>query len=213
MANDYANAQDLVAVENIRDNTVILKDGGLRQILLVGGVNFSLKSGAEQNLITGAYSDFLNGLNFPIQIIVHSRKINIEKYLKTLDERRAVEQSGLLRSQIEEYQEFIRKFVSENAIMQKSFFVVVPFNPVALPSKSGILSSIPFFGNKQQQGEKALEEKEAAFQENIQQLKQRTSQIIEGVGAVGLEAVLLTDELLVELFYNFYNPETVEKRA
>ena len=210
---DFSNAQDLVAVENIRDNTVILKDGALRQVVLVGGVNFSLKSADEQNLLIAAYQNFLNGLNFPLQIVIHSRKINIENYLKSLDERRAEEQSGLLQSQIAEYEEFIKKFVAENAIMQKSFFVVVSFTPVALPSKSGFLNSLPFFGGGKAQKEKAAEEKETALQEGLQQLKQRTSQVLEGITAMGLEGALLTDEPLVELFYNFYNPETVEKKA
>ena len=178
---DFSNAQDLVAVENIRDNTVILKDGALRQVVLVGGVNFSLKSADEQNLLIAAYQNFLNGLNFPLQIVIHSRKINIENYLKSLDERRAEEQSGLLQSQIAEYEEFIKKFVAENAIMQKSFFVVVSFTPVALPSKSGFLNSLPFFGDGKAQKEKAAEDKEVAFQEGLEQLKQRTSQVLSRV--------------------------------
>lgn len=212
MSKELANTQDLIAVADIRDNTVILKDGGLRQVVTVGGVNFSLKAVDEQNLLTAAYQNFLNGLNFPLQIIVHSRKINIEGYLKTLGLRREAEPSGLLQSQIAEYEEFIRKFVAENAIMQKSFFIVVPFTPVSLPSRASILSSLPFLKKNAPQEEKAAEEKEEAFRRDLEQLAQRTNQILEGVAAMGLEGVLLTDELLVELFYNFYNPETVEKK-
>src|SRR4051812_28542163 len=105
MSPTFANAQDLVALKEIRDNTLVLKSGELRQILMVGGINFSLKSESEQNVITEGYQNFLNGLNFPIQIIIHSRKINVEKYLESLTERRGQEPSALLQDQIAEYQE------------------------------------------------------------------------------------------------------------
>jgi len=121
MPGNFASAQDLVSVDEIREDVVLLKDGSLRQVVMVGGVNFSLKSEGEQNLIIGGYQNFLNSLNFPIQIIIHSRKINIENYLKQLEERKQVESSGLLQDQIEEYREFVRQFVSEHAIMVKTF--------------------------------------------------------------------------------------------
>lgn len=212
---NLANTQDIVEIEEIRQDTVLLKDGGLRQILMVGGINFSLKSEQEQNLITQAYQSFLNSLNFPLQIVIHSRKINIERYIGSLDERKAQEQSGLLQDQIAEYQEFIRKFVQENAIMSKTFFVIVPFYPVniAAPSKEKVLGFLPFFKKKQDEdsAKRALADKEAVFKENFSQLSQRVSQIADGLASIGLEALVLNDEQLVELFYNFYNPETVEK--
>ncbi len=212
---NLANTQDIVEIEEIRESAVLLKDGGLRQILMVGGINFSLKSEQEQNLITQAYQNFLNGLNFPLQIIIHSRKINIEHYLSSLDERKAQEQSGLLQDQIAEYQEFIRRFVQENAIMSKTFFIVVPFYPIgsAAPSKQKVLSFLPFL-KKKQGAEAAKQEavsRDAAFKENLTQLAQRVAQVMDGLATVGLETVILNDEQLVELFYNFYNPETVEK--
>ena len=207
---DFANAQDLVAIDSIRDDTVISKDGSLHQVLIVGGVNFALKSEAEQQVITGAYQSFLNGLNFPAQIIVHSRKINVEKYLASLEERKQSEESALLQNQIAEYTEFIRKFVSDNAIMAKTFFVVVPFVPVGLPSTQTIARFIPFFGKKPT--EQAMKgERESNFTENLAQLRQRVDQVINGLAASGLEANPLKTQALIELFYNFYNPETTEK--
>ena len=211
MADAFANTQDLVNVENIHDSAVVLKDGSLRQVLIVSGINFSLKSEEEQNIITQAYQSFLNGINFPLQIVVHSRKINIEKYLKSLDERRGEEPSPLLQDQTAEYEEFIRGFVAENAIMAKTFFVVVPFAVLALPSKTSILAAIPFLRKKNADEKKIAEEKRAGFAENAAQLGQRVSQVIQGLAAIGLEAILLNDEQLIELFYNFYNPETTEK--
>ena len=215
MPGNFASAQDLVSVDEIREDVVLLKDGSLRQVVMVGGVNFSLKSEGEQNLIIGGYQNFLNSLNFPIQIIIHSRKINIENYLKQLEERKQVESSGLLQDQIEEYREFVRQFVSEHAIMVKTFFVVVPFTPVSLmpTSKKGAFSFLPF--GKKQPGaiEQEAAKREEVLKENISQLRQRTAQIKDGLGSLGLETLVLNEEAIAELFYNFYNPESVEKES
>jgi type IV secretory pathway VirB4 component len=207
IAKNLANTQELVEVKDIRQNTLILKDGGLRQVLIVGGINFSLKSEEEQNIITQAYQNFLNGLDFQLQIIVHSRKINIEKYLETLEERRTQEPSPLLQDQIAEYEEFIRGFVRENAIMTKSFFVIVPWSPIALPGKEKLFGSLPFLKREKEENK----ESEKGFEENLMQLTQRVNQVIEGLATIGLEAIVLDDEQLIELLYNFYNPETTEK--
>jgi type IV secretory pathway VirB4 component len=213
MPQNAANTQDLVEIENIRENTLILKDGSLRQVVMVGGVNFALKSEEEQNLITQAYQNFLNSLNFQIQIVIHSRKINIERYLQNLEEYKAKEQSALLQDQISEYQEFIRRFVADNAIMSKTFFAVVPFYPLSasLPAKNA-LEFLPFLRKKPPADASAAEAAAGKeFQENLLQLAQRVNQVVEGLAQIGLEAVVLNDEQLLELFYNFYNPESVEK--
>lgn len=212
-----ANTQDLVAIEEIRDNTVILKNGGFRQVLMVSGINTALKSEEEQELITSAYQSFLNSLDFPIQIIVHSRKINIEKYLAGLEERRRLEPSALLQSQISEYKEFIAGFVKENDIMEKTFLVVVPFSPsVVSTSKEavgGIAKLIPFLGGRSAGETEKPKDKSADpnFKESLDQMAQRVNQVTEGLRAIELEAALLENEELIELFYNFYNPETVER--
>jgi len=219
---EAGNVQDLVEIKDIRDGTVILKNGGLRQIVMVGGINFSLKSEEEQNIITQGYQEFLNSVSFPLQIIVHSRKVNIERYVNRLDELRAKEPSALLQDQISEYQEFVRGFIKDNAIMAKTFLVVVPFTPISLPSvassSSSLIDSLPFLSRKktpEKSAEAAAERTRAqqtSFEESVAQLKQRVNQVAQGLTAVGLEAVVLNNEQLVELYYNFYNPETVERQ-
>lgn len=211
MPGNLANAQDLVMVKDIKQGAVILKNGGMRQVVMVGGTNFSLKSAAEQNVLTSGYQYFLNSLTFPIQIIIHSRKINIQNYIDLLNERKGAETTPLLKNQIEEYADFVGSFVQQNAIMQKSFFVVVPFIPVSMPGKSSFLSFLPF--GKSNKTDQAKQDEEHSFNEALGQLKQRTAQVVEGLGVVGLEAVVLSDESLTELFYNFYNPETTEKKG
>jgi type IV secretory pathway VirB4 component len=212
MANEFANTQNLVVIDDIRNNTIVLKDGSLRQVLLVTGVNVALKSESEQGVLTTSYQNFLNSVDFPLEIVVHSRKVNIEKYLKRLEARSNEEPSSLLQNQITEHKKFIESFVTDNAIMEKIFLVVISFAPFALPSTNSITKFIPFLKkSKSDEATQAAQDKATSLSENVAQLTQRVTQVAEGLRSVGLEAEPLGDEELVELFYNFYNPETIEK--
>ncbi len=209
-----ANTQDLVEVEEIKENTVFLKGGGLRQVVMVSGLNTALMAEQEMEALSAGYINFLNGLDFQIQIIVHSRKVNIERYLSSLESRIKDEPSALLQSQIKEYQEFIGGFVRENSIMEKSFLVIVPFSPIMISGKdaiSGISKFLPFL-NKGNKNEKKAED-DASLKENLEQLEQRSTQVVEGLSVMGLEAIRLENQALIELFYNFYNPETTEREV
>jgi len=215
MANkQLANTQDLVEIEEIKDNTVFLKNGGLRQVVMVSGVNTALMAEQEIEALSAGYINFLNGLDFQVQIIIHSRKVNIERYLSGLESRIKDEPSALLQSQIKEYQEFIGGFVRENSIMEKSFLVIVPFSPIMISGKdaiSGISSLFPFLNKGDKTKKKA--EDDTGIKEDLEQLVQRTTQIVEGLSVMGLEAIPLENQALVELFYNFYNPETTEREV
>jgi len=215
---DLGNSLDLVDIKGIRDNVVILKDSSLRQVVMVGGVNFALKSETEQTILTQAYQTFLNTVEFPLQILIHSRKVNIDKYIEGLLQRREAEPSAILQNQIDEYAEFVKGFVAKNAIMEKTFLVVVPFFPLgsSIPGAGkGLLNDLPFFGNKKEPdaaaAAKTQEATDKAFAENASQLTQRTSQVVAGLLGIGLETTILSNQELVELFYNFYNPQTVER--
>lgn len=234
----FGNSLDLVDVEEIRGNIVIMKDRSLKQIVMVGGVNFALKSEMEQNIITQGYQTFLNGIDFPLQVVIHSRKVNIDTYIQNLLGRKDLEDFPLLKNQIDEYAEFIRGFVQKNAIMEKTFLVVVPFYPVEAglgggigAGKKAIGGFLPsLFGGGKKAGAatgasgaagadgkngtakpKMSEEDMQAFKENSAQLNQRTGQVMSGLAGIGLEVTVLENDALVELFYNFYNPQTVER--
>ncbi len=200
-----------------------MKDGSLRQVVMVGGVNFSLKSDTEQNIIIQAYQTFLNGIDFPLQVLVHSRKVNIDHYVQNLVARKEEEQSPILRNQIDEYVEFIKGFVQKNAIMEKVFLVVISYYPIAggLGNIKSASSAFAFFGGKKEEkkekstdtpAEQRYEEEEKTFTEHAEQLGQRTTQVVSGIQNMGLEAQTLNDEQLVELLYNFYNPQTIERK-
>jgi hypothetical protein len=219
MANtESAPTQQFVEIKEIQEDLVVLRTGGLRKVLLVSGINVELKSEEEQNLIYLEYQNFLNSLDFSLQFIVHSRKLNIERYLKLLEARESEESDELLRNEVSEYREFIRSFVAENDIMSKNFFVVVPYDTVSISTGKTIRGFLPSFmpGKKKPSAEKQAEEKtreeSGEIEKNLFQLNQRVDHVVSGLRTIGLRAVPLNKEELVELFYNLYNPESIERQ-
>lgn len=200
-----APTQQFVEIASIESGVVFLKSGGLRKILMVSGINFDLKSEGEQQVIVYAYQSFLDSLDFSIQQIVHSRKLNIENYLKKITDLEQQETNETIKYQLGEYREFVRSFVGENPIMMKTFFVVVPFDAVQLAEVGRGLGG--FFSKKTSAASASDAEKVA----KISQLEQRVERVAGGLQHIGLRAVPLEDEELIELFYNLYNPESVEK--
>ncbi|MFH0806645.1 MAG: hypothetical protein V1885_02900 [Candidatus Brennerbacteria bacterium] len=196
--------QALVDIKEIRDGVLYLKSGGVRRVLIVSGVNFDLKSEAEQGLILGSFQSFLNTLDFSVQFFIHSRKVNVDAYLASMRTHMEKEPSELLKIQIGEYVEFIRTFVEENAIISKTFFTVVPYESIIPAGKAGGLLSL---FRKAAPGSTLHEE---SSQETLSQLERRVNQVIDGLSQIGLRAAPLENDALVELFYNLYNPELVE---
>ncbi len=207
MSKEAQPTQQFVDIEEIKDDVLILKNGGLRKVLMVSGINFELKSEEEQNVITYAYQNFLNALDFSVQIVIHSRKMNIDGYLEKLRERQDSETNELLKNQISEYLEFVKSFVETNAVMAKTFFVVVPYDPIVIPG--GGKKLLGFFGVGAKKKTVSLEQ---TLEQKTAQINQRTEEVINGLNQIGLRVVSLNDEELIELFYNLYNPKTVERK-
>lgn len=206
--------QQFIEIEEVKQDTIIMRNGGLRKILLVSGLNFDLKSEEEKEMIIYSFQSFLNSLNFPVQIFIHSRRINIEEYLSKLAVRQQEESMELLKNIIGEYQEFIRSFVGQNAIMEKTFFVVVPYNIIEVPKagKNLVRNILGVFGKKKPTAEQDTATAEKGFDQHLQQLTQRVDQVSNGLNQVGLRVVALNESEIIELFYNLYNPENVEKK-
>lgn len=200
--------QQFVHIREIKDGVVYLKHGGLRQLLIVSGLNFDLKSEAEQELILNTFQNFMNALDFPVQFFVHSRKVNVAGYLERMGERLTEETNELLKIQIQEYMEFIRTFVEQNAIISKTFFVIVPYDAASLDEASGGILGSFFKSKSPKKGAQSV-----TAQENLRQLSQRVSQVVDGLSENGLRAAPLNTDELIELFYNIYNPQFVEKRG
>ncbi|HEY4515451.1 MAG TPA: hypothetical protein VJJ22_04860 [Candidatus Paceibacterota bacterium] len=201
--------QDFIPIEEIRDGVVILKSGQMRAILLASSVNFELKSSDEQEAIIMQYQNFLNSLDFPIQLFIQSRKLDIRPYITLLESRLKEQLNDLIKIQTREYIEFIKNVTDETNVMTKSFFVVVPFVPSMFGGKSesgeskGILASL--FGKKKT-GIEAGKQKMADFEESRSQLEQRKSIVVQGLSRIGIRTVSLGTEELVELFYKIFNP-------
>ncbi len=212
MAINARAAQEFVPIKEVRNGVIILKDGGLRAVLIASSINLSLKSADEQAAIISQFQSFLNGLDFSTQIVMQSRRLDIRPYLGMLEERLKTQNEKLLKIQTKEYIDFIRAFTDEVNIMTKTFFVVVPYSPTILKSSDGLLDKI-IGGNETKKAventKKALDM--ASFEEKRSQLDQRVNVIISGLGGLGIRSSQLTTEEEVELFYKTFNPGDISR--
>ena len=126
MAKSSKTTQEFVPIQEIRDGVIILKNGGMRSIILASSLNFALKSGDEQASILLQFQNFLNSLDFSVQIFIQSKKLDIRPYIALLEDRYKEQVGELMKIQVREYIEFVKIFVENTNIMSKSFFIVVP---------------------------------------------------------------------------------------
>jgi len=202
-------SQDFVPIKEVRDGVIILKDGGLRAILVASSINLSLKSYDEQKAIISQFQTFLNGLDFSTQIVVQSRRLDIRPYLLTLEERMVAQIEPLIKIQTKEYMEFIKSFTDEVNIMTKNFFVIVPYTPNILNTgKGSILDKLGFGKNKEESKETS---DLADFEEKRTQLDQRVGVIMGGLSRFGVRSTQLGTEEVVELFYKTFNPGDISQ--
>lgn len=206
MALNAKATQEFVPIKEVRDGIIVLKDDGLRAIILANSVNLSLKSNDEQKATILQFQSFLNTLDFAIQISVQSRRLDIRPYLLLLENRMKVQSEPLLKLQTREYIEFIRKFTEDVSIMTKSFFVVVPYTHTVLKSDSGILKRL--FGRRSKEEVKVAKQED--FEEKRTQLEERVGVIQQGLGRCGIKSAQLGTEEVVEVFYKVFNPGDVE---
>ena len=174
---------------------------------MVSSINFALKSGEEQEAVIYQFQNFLNSLDFSVQISIQSRELDIRPYLARLEERYKAEISDLMKIQIREYIAFIRAFVEQSSIMTKTFFVVIPFNQVLTTSGASSIAS-NLFGKKK---EEKTTSKNDPFLENRTQLEQRIGVVQNGLIRCGLKSIALGTDEIIELFYKIFNPGDLEK--
>lgn len=202
-----SSTQSFVPIEEVRDGIVILKDGGMRAVLLASSLNFSLKSEDERNAILLQFQDFVNSLDFSLEIVVQSRRLDIRPYLALLEEQQKKQTNELMKIQTAEYIEFVRNFAENTNIMTKSFFIIVPYSPTIISTqKISALGSL--VGSKPAEA-KTLSDSE--FEENRTQLEQRIAAVEQGLVRTGIRVVQLGTEEVIELFYKAFNPGETEK--
>lgn len=204
MATKPAGAtQQFVPVKEIRNGIIVLKDGGYRGVLICSSINFGLKSADEQHAITLGFQNFLNTIDFSIQIVVNSRKMDLRPYLALLEEKAPGQKSELMRIQLHEYIEFVRSFTDQANIMTKSFYIVVPYSP-----HTSMTSATSFLRRENSSVKNAAAE--TSFEEDRAQLEQRLSLVAGGLSGTGVRAVPLGTEEIIELLYRSFNPGELE---
>lgn len=191
-------AQAFVPIREIRDGIIILENGELRRILITSTLNFGLKSADEQAALLGQFQNFLNSLDFSIQIVVQSKRLDIRPYLHLLEEREKAQLVDAMKIQVHEYIAFIRDFTNRTNIMSKSFFVVVPFaSSVKKGDKSAPTSAVPTDAAR-------------SFEEARMQLEQRVAVVQQGLSGCDIRTAPLGTEEVTEIFYKKFNPGELE---
>lgn len=197
-----SSTQRFLEIEQIREGVILLRNKSMRAAFMVSSLNFALKSEEEQNAIIYQFQNFLNSLDFPIEIVVQSRRLNITGYLEKLKELEKEQENELLKTQTAEYQKFIIDLIAGGAIMTKNFFVVVPFTLGEL------------MGTKETKGlfksQLTLTLTEEQFQRCKSQLWQRVEFVALGLRRCGLQCIPLDNSELIELFWSQYHPEEAE---
>lgn len=201
-------AQNFVPIKNIKDGILYMDDGRIKVVLTASSLNLALKGEEEQAAIIGQFQGFLNSLDFPIQIHVESRRIDIKPYLFSLEKRQEEIEDELMKNQIREYRQFIKTFAERTNIMNKRFFIVIDYEhgeDIGGGNAGGISGALGF-----------AKEKELGAVEIEQwrtQLEQRVSVVAGGLSGLGLQVNMLGTEELIELFYKIYNPSVELKSA
>jgi hypothetical protein len=200
-------AQNFVPIKNIKDGILYMDDGRIKVVLTVSSLNLALKGEEEQAAIIGQFQGFLNSLDFPVQIHVESRRVDIKPYLFSLEKRQEEMEDELMKNQIREYRQFIKTFAERTNIMNKRFFAVIDYEhgERAGGGEGGLMQSLGF-AKEQELGAVEIEEWRT-------QLEQRVSVVASGLSGLGLQVNMLGTEELIELFYKIYNPSIELKSA
>ena len=196
----HASTQYFTEIEDIIDDIVITSEGGAALVVETSAVNFELLSDEEQQAIIYAYNSFLNSLSFPIQVIIASRQMDISGYLNYIIKQKEKPKPAMIKAQLEKYHQFILGIVKENKVLEKSFYMVIPFSPLELGVKGGF----SFFGGKK----KGLPySKSYIIQRAKTALFPKRDHLLRQLNRVGVKGTQLTTAKLIELFYELYNPE------
>lgn len=206
------SSQNALLISEIRENMVIMSDGSFRAVITCKSINFDLMSSREREGIEYAYQSFLNSLTFPVQILIRSQRVDIAPYLDRLDKMRRGQDNMLLGVLMDNYIDFIDQLAQEANIMDKSFFVVIPYYPTG-DLDSAVASSKNLFSNlfKPQQ-QVHIKINQEAYDKAKDELQNRINTVLSGLFQMGVRSVQLNTKELGELYYNFYNPDTAVRQ-
>lgn len=209
------STQNTLLVSEIRDGIVIMNDGTFRSVVMAKSINFDLMSPEEKEAVEFSYQGFLNSLYFDVQIFMRSQKIDMRPYLEKLDEKRTSQENMLIALLTEDYMAYIDALSQQTNIMDKKFYVVVPYLPgIALdkPIEAGKKVAGGFVGVFKKDKVNVVTINEADLEKAKQELKNRVQSVVNGLAQCGVQALPLNTQELIELYYDYYNPDTATRQ-
>lgn len=208
------STQNTLQIAEIRDGIVIMNDGTFRCVIMVKSINFDLMSQQEQEAVEYSYQGFLNSLYFPVQIFVRSQKVDLQPYIDKLDKIRTEHDNMLLALLMEDYITYIDQLSMQTNIMDKKFYVVIPYFPnpdvkqALTQSKNFLTGFADLFGNKEQH----VTINEADLEAAKTELRNRVQAVLSGLMQCGIQGLPLDTQELIELYYDTYNPDTATRQ-
>lgn len=202
-AKTVASTQEHLDIEDIRDDLVILKNGSAALVLQTNAVNFDLLSENEQDAMIFAYAALLNSLSFPMQVIVRSKIMDVSAYIYQLEQARRSQTNPALADMISKYQNFIRNLIAQNQVLDKRFYLIIPYLDVSI-------SSVNPLGTKKKKT--LVLDKWQVLEKAKVQLAPKRDHIIKQMARIGIRAWQLNSQQLVELFYEIYNPNVAREQ-
>lgn len=209
------STQNMLQIAEIRDGIVIMSDGSFRSVVMLKSINFDLMSPQEREGVESGYQAFLNSLYFPIQIFVRSQKVDIRPYIEKLDKIRSEHDNMLLALMMEDYILYISELATQTNIMDKTFYIVIPFFAKvdvqrAITQSKNFFSGLTGLFNKQGREHVVVNEKE--LEDAKVELRNRVQSVLGGLLQCGVPGVPLDTQELIELYYDFYNPDTATRQ-
>lgn len=208
------STQNMLQIAEIRDGLVIMDDGSFRSVIMVKAINFDLMSEQEREAVEFAYQGFLNSLYFPIQIFIHSERVDITPYLERLEKIRQQQDNMLLSSLMDDYITYVGAISQDVNIMDKRFYIIVPYYPV-IDMQKAITQSKNFFTGVKKLFSSTKDRvviNEASLGKAKDELRNRVQATLNGLQQAGVQGLPLDTQELIELYYDTYNPDTATRQ-
>jgi type IV secretory pathway VirB4 component len=205
------STQNTLEIAEIRDGIVIMNDGSFRAVIACQSINFDLMSPQEREAVEFSYQGFLNSLYFPIQVFVRSQKVDMRPYIEKLDKIRSEHDNMLLALLMDDYLDFIEGLVQQTNIMDKRFYIVIPFFN-SIDGQKAVQASKSFFSTIFGKKEQHVVIDETKLEQAKTELKNRIQAVMSGLQQSGVNSVPLDTQELIELYYDAYNPDTATRQ-
>ncbi len=209
------STQNLLEIAEIRDGIVIMNDGSFRSVVMVKSINFDLMSTSEQEAVEFAYQGFLNSLVFPVQISIRTQKVDLQPYIERMDKVRSEHDNMLLAMLMEDYIAYIDQLSQQTNIMDKKFYVVIPYFTNVINESKSLAQGKTFVTGLAQMFSKSEHHvviNEAHLEAAKTELRNRVQSVLAALAQAGIQGLPLDTQELIELYYDVYNPDTATRQ-